>query len=278
MSEAFLGAWRVHERVHEAAGGLLGTVRQERRLERAGDRVRVLQDCVLDGDFRGHPLAAFAGRHVFEVSTDGAARRYHGPAVIGAAETLGAGAMVGAGLWPALGLQFTSYAVTVAPDRQLTGGTFHRAGRVVAEVVGLGLQARSPDCAWPALAPAHAPWTIASVWEGAHEGGPAVRRAYDGGAGFVETAGPGESVRVRLDGNGRAAVGEAVGLHRAIGPSLRVVVTGPDGAAIDHLEALDAAGGHLAAIRRHLCDGRVVRTEVLRLRARPEARDGRAGR
>ena len=164
--DRFGGAWLVTEYVHDPDGRFAGVVRQRRTLETlAEDRIRVTQVCEPDGDLAAHPMGAFAGRWVFdlvrhsaETETEeagaGGLRTYVGPDVVGYGVEWSPGAMTSRGFWPRFGHGFESYAVLIAPERQLTGGFFSAAGREVAAIVGVA----APDGgAWPALDLAAAP-------------------------------------------------------------------------------------------------------------------------
>lgn len=148
MSDPFAGDWLVTEYVHDPDGRFAGIVRQRRTLAAVTPGViRVTQVCEPDG-LDGHPMQAFAGTWVFDLRIDGARRLYEGPDVVGHGYEWSPGAMVGQGVWPRFGHTFESYAVLVAPDRQLTGGFFGLAGRSVADIVGVA----EPDRGrWPAL-------------------------------------------------------------------------------------------------------------------------------
>ena len=138
--DPFGGAWLVKEYVFDPDGAVRGSVAQRRRVEPAPDGgFRVTQSCEPSPELDGHPMAAFAGRWVFDMEVDGAQRRYLGPDVVGSGTEWQAGTMTGRGLWPRFGYQFESYSVLVAPDRQLTGGFFSLAGRSVADIVGVAV-------------------------------------------------------------------------------------------------------------------------------------------
>lgn len=166
MSDPFAGAWLVTEYVHDPDGRLAGIVRQRRTLEATAPGViRVTQVCEPEG-LDGHPMQHFAGTWVFDLRTDGARRIYEGPDVVGYGYEWSPGAMTGRGVWPRFGHTFESFAVLVAPDRQLTGGFFGLAGRSVADIVG----AAEPDSgSWPALDLTAAPPEVPAR-------GPGVRR------------------------------------------------------------------------------------------------------
>ena len=138
--DRFGGGWLVTEYVFDPDGILRGSVTQRRRVEPVpGGGFRVTQSCVPSPELDGHPMAAFAGRWVFDMEVDGRERRYLGRDVVGVGTEWRPGAMTAAGMWPRFGYEFESYSVLVAPDRQLTGGFFSLAGRSVADIVGVAV-------------------------------------------------------------------------------------------------------------------------------------------
>ena len=160
---SFVGAWRVCEHVYDPDGTFVGIVRQRRELVRLdADTLRITQHNEPDRALQQHPMADFAGEHVFDIRIEGSLRRYLGPAVIGTGRTCGEGALVGLGEWPTFGAAFTSFSVDLG-TRQLTGGTFTRGGRVVACIVGAAVPA-SED--WPVLSGPTDPGAVAAQWTG----------------------------------------------------------------------------------------------------------------
>jgi len=136
----FGGAWLVTEYVFDPDGTFAGIVKQRRVVEAIADgRLRVTQMCEPSAELADHAMGAFAGEWVFDLEVDGVHRRYLGPDVVGLGTEWQPGAMTGHGLWPRFGHEFTSYGVLVAPDRQLTGGFFSKAGRSVADIVGVAV-------------------------------------------------------------------------------------------------------------------------------------------
>jgi hypothetical protein len=285
----FLGAWRVREYVFSPSGAPLGVVDQRRHLERApGDRIRVIQDCSPEASLASHAMGRFAGHHEFELSVDGRARRYHGPAVLGTGMSYGEGAMLGRGVWPVFGHNFTSFAVLVEPGRQLTGGRFFRASEMVANIAGVA--ANEADGVVPHLAGPSWPGEIARGWSGtlrgfSPDGTPLdespLRRRYDGDRGFHEQGSEGVQLRFDPEGGGHyRVVGGAhgrpmLGLAKAYGWLLDVeAVLGPE-SMVEWMEMLDAVGGHLIGFRRVLVDHAVKRVEVMRLS--PESRSPHHG-
>ncbi len=144
-ADRFLGAWQVVEHVFDPMScQLVGLVHQERTLEGVTlddgrEAIRVFQRCSPDDALRsaGHPMAAFEGEWVFDLVVDAPHRRYLGPDVVGSATQWAPGAIAGCGIWPRFGHTFESWSLLVHPERQLTGGWFHRAGRPVATIIGV---------------------------------------------------------------------------------------------------------------------------------------------
>lgn len=153
MTDRFLGAWRVTEYVYSPAGELLGRVHQDRQLHEQSDgSLRVYQLCSPTASLDNHPMGEFRGEWVFNLTREGNIRRYNGPDVLGFATQWSPGMITGRGIWPHFGYNFTSFSATISPTRQLTGGTFSRAGEPIAVIVGLGVMA-VPDvpAAYPIL-------------------------------------------------------------------------------------------------------------------------------
>ncbi len=101
--------------------------------------MRVLQTCEPSDSLVGHPMEHFAGEWVFELEVKSNQRLYLGPDVVGCARQWSGGALTAQGCWPTFGYDFESYSVFVTPQRQLTGGFFSKAGRSVADVVGVAV-------------------------------------------------------------------------------------------------------------------------------------------
>ncbi len=153
MSDRFLGAWRVTEYIYSPAGILLGEVRQSRRLHEQRDgALRVVQHCTPSASLADHWMGRFAGEWVFTLTREGNLRRYHGPDVVGYATQWSQGMITGRGIWPRFGCNFTSFSASLTERRQLTGGTFSRAGEIIAVMVGLGVSDEEGDpTVWPVL-------------------------------------------------------------------------------------------------------------------------------
>ena len=285
-SDAFQGAWRVRESVFAPDGAKLGEVSQHRRVVAGAEgRARVIQDCVPDAalaSHASHPMARFAGHHEFELRREGTLRRYEGPAVIGGAVSLGDGAMMGRGLWPAFGWGFTSWSVMVAPRRQLTGGRFFRGGHSMASIVGVATPEEDARESAPRLGHVRSPATLASRWKGTFvrvdgagslllEG--RVARRYADPDQWSETGAPGEDLRIQLgteDGvpRVRGAVGAMPlhGMSHRYGTALEIDAAAGGEWFLETQEILDGEGEHLVVLRRWLVDHVPQRLDVLRLR------------
>jgi hypothetical protein len=278
MSDPFGGAWRVREYVFDASGAPLGVVHQTRRLAAGNGSLRVAMDCDPDA---GAAMARFRGRHEFDLVVDGRLRHYRGPSVLGTGVAVDDGVVLGRGVWPVFGHSFTSYSVLVTPDRQLTGGTFHRGGEVVARIVGVAGPEQGER--WPALTGPSWPGEVASAWVGA-------RRSFGASGDLRETA---ASERVyRADGIEDLSARESVRLTKEAG-ALRVegsidgaplvgfgktygwmtaieAVCGD--AVVEWTELLDPEHGHLVGIRRWLVADRLERIDLWRLAPEKGAR------
>lgn len=277
MSDRFAGAWAVREYVFDPAGNALGTVAQRRRVvAQPGGGLRVMQDCTPDPLLAGHPMASFVGHHEFDLSREGAVRRYHGPDVIGSAVCYGDGAMCGRGVWPQFGYNFRSWSVMLGGERQLTGGRFSRAGEPMAVIVGIGVPARNSSS--PVLAEPMAPSRAASQWrgscasygpDGSVVGESSLRRDY-AAASYVErgqrpvslelSRGSG-AVKVAGTSRGRAVIGFA----RRYGWVSCYELASSDGGAIDTIEAFDPSTSTLVGFRRHRDAYTITRVDVIRL-------------
>ena len=280
--DPFSGAWRVRETVFSPSGARAGEVLQRRVVESTGDGLlRVVQVCEPDQELRNqaHPMVAFGGEHVFSLSVDGAVRRYHGPAVRGGALSIGEGAMIGRGIWPRFGWIFWSWSVRVAPDRQLTGGRFHRGGAPMATIVGVGApEVVSPEA--PRLGEMCWPGERARSWKGtccridgtgrvvAQE---ATWRRYASphvwegpeGAGSLSERGDAWSVDGTREGR------PVCGFARRFGWMIESEAVVGDDTVVESIEVFDEAHGHLVVLERWLVDQMLQRAEVVRLR--PEA-------
>lgn len=282
-SDAFVGSWRVREYVYAPNGALVGTVRQLRRLERYGTRIRVVQECTPDDALAGHPMERFAGRHQFELTVDGPRRLYHGPAVVGHAWTIAEGAMLGRGVWPEFGYAFTSFSVVCAPGVQLTGGTFGRADEPMARIVGIAVDERDGGDEFPTLGEARRAADVATTWAGTcaalDDAGFSVKaprsRRYVGDA--WEEHGPGPPARLalvpdrlHLRAEGHLQERRLVGFARRFGPALHLEAVLASGVVVDELDVVDVARRRLIALRRFTVGPRVVAAEVARLSPLPK--------
>lgn len=278
--QVFGGSWLVTESVYDPDGGLAGVNYQRRRLETLpGGRIRVTQTCDPSPELDDHPLGRFRGAWVFDMSIDGQARRYHGPDVVGVGLTWGAGVMTGRGLWPRLGVTFTSYAMLASPERQITGGVFSVAGRTVAEIVGVAMVERDGHSFPPPLE-AMEPHTLSARWHGTRRTALAdgvviaeseMARVYDdGGRGWQDSVAGQRSAVSLASGPMTGALQmksdtDHQGLARRVGPMLRSELVDDAGVLVEVLEILDAAGGRLLALHRTLRDHVVQQVDFLHL-------------
>jgi len=288
-SDAFAGAWRVREYVHEPSGALVGTVRQRRRVvQLGGNRIRVIQDCELDPSLLGHAMAGFAGHHEFELAVEGRVRRYGGPAVIGSGVQFGDCATWGRGLWPEFGYAFESYGIVVESGLQLTGGRFSRAGVTVANIVGVATTDSGNTA--PALAnqpptrgiERSAAWTgrmIVCGPTGEPRGIFPLKRQYEAPGDWIDVTG-GETARFQIgrvdasrpggpDGRVEGEIGGQIiqGFAREFGAQLEIEMTCGGAASVGCMEVLDSERGHLVGFRRWVRDHVLERVDVLCLRA-----------
>lgn len=275
--DPFGGAWHVRETVFDGEGRRCGAITQVRRLQAEPDgAVRVIQDNQPEAALAGHPLARFAGHHEFVLRKDGAHRRYLGPAVIGHGLTLGGGAMMGRGCWPALGWTFTSWAFLIAPDRQLTGGRFATGPGLLALIAGVGVPAVAPELP-AATRPLPTTWrgVIRRLGpDGAPRGEAGVTGQLDHAGCWHESTSDGATLTLALaaePGSGRCRAQARAGAEALTGAGLRyghvleLELASGSGRGLEMLEVVDPATRTRCAIRRHLRDQRVDAIDVLSL-------------
>jgi hypothetical protein len=136
---SFTGRWLVSESIYQPDGSFAGIVRQQRHVEPTGEsRIRVLQECTPAPELAGHAMDAFRGKWEFELLVQGQARQYLGPDVIGTGVAYGTKYLLGQGIWPRFGYNFTSFSVLLDDRTQITGGKFSRGHCLIANIVGLG--------------------------------------------------------------------------------------------------------------------------------------------
>lgn len=296
--DRFRGAWRVSEYVYNPDGSFAGIVRQRRELQDAGGgRLRVIQTCEPDAALADHPMAAFAGRHVFQLEVEGRVRRYLGAAVIGTGLPWGEGAMTGRGLWPHFGHNFTSFAVLPTAERQLTGGRFSHASALVANIAGIAVpEGEATGGAnnggdWPRFAGPQWPGDLAAEWRGSYRNVAAdgtvltessLGRTYKGSRwdDWIEGAG-GQTPLFDLEWRERAPAARIYGHHFVDGAKRDDVVAGMGGrfgwllefegvcgpeTLVEGTELLDPVEGHLVAMRRWFHCHELARVEVFKLR------------
>ncbi|MHA0111109.1 hypothetical protein ACXYUI_28840, partial [Klebsiella pneumoniae] len=87
----FVGSWIVTEFVYSAAGSLLGTIEQQRRLHTQADpeTVLVTQSCLPSPELAAHLMGAFTGEFTFLLRKAGVERLYLGPDVQGHGTSFG---------------------------------------------------------------------------------------------------------------------------------------------------------------------------------------------
>ena len=265
MTEGFIGDWRVTEYVHDPDGTYRGRIHQERHLDqRADGAVRVTQFCRPDSSLEDHPMGAFTGEWVFELTVDGDQRRYRGPDVVGGATEWAPGAMTGTGLWPRFGHDFDSYAVLAADDRQLTGGRFGVQARPAAVIAGVAVPASAVDeGAGPEL---DLDWWPEGRWAGevTRDGTrTTIERQFghDGWTDEIDGA-PGDTVTL-IDGALTTADGGR-GVAQRFGPSLRASAWTPEGSRREVLLVADSASGTVAGFDTRIADGHST-VSVIRL-------------
>lgn len=271
-----LGAWRVSEYVYNPDGSFAGIIRQRRELlQLPNGKTRVIQYCTPEPELAGHPMGEFNGKRMFELTTDGRARRYHGPEVVGTGLAWGEGAMTGRGLWPLFGHNFSSFAVRVHSERQIAGGKFFNATEMIANIIGLAIPERhKSDTFWPDFSGPQWPGEVAHHWYGTRRTINAdgseitevpIERHYDGMA-WVDTL-PDGKFGVQLEPNGpRWRVSGAIeGLAKRYGWLLEIEAHTEFGTTFEFLEVLDADQGYIIGIRRWYIDDVLKTVEIIKL-------------
>ncbi len=159
MADRFIGAWLVTEYVFNPDGVFAGIIRQQRTLQSScNGQLTVTQVCEPAKGLNDHPMGAFAGEWVFEMTVDGSLRDYRGPDVVGIGTEWSPGAMTSRGVWPRFGYAYEGYSVLVKPDRQMTGGFFSLAGRSVADIVGVAVPSPTGSQVSPVLSANDGAW------------------------------------------------------------------------------------------------------------------------
>jgi hypothetical protein len=271
-ADRFLGSWLVSEYVYTPDGHAIGVVHQRRELRRLNDhRIRVIQHCVPEPALDGHPMAAFAGEWVFDLSIEGRLRRYHGPDVVGCGEVWGEGMMIGRGLWPRFGKLFRSFAMLVTPDRQVTGGRFFVGPAPVACIVGVGVPEHT-GASWPVLHNNEHPGMLATCWRGhVHRLSPEgvvidahpLERQYHRSA--VTEATPARTVMLRYDR--QKISGDGVGIGWRIGALFEGDILFTPEHSVTFLEVCDSVTRIIVGIRRHYRAGLLEYVETFQLTA-----------
>ena len=269
-ADQFIGAWLVSEYVYNPDGTFAGIIHQRRELAKsANGRLRVTQHCQPEITLNKHPMGRFAGVPVFELSIDGRYRRYHGPAVIGVGTTWGDGAMVGKGLWPDFGHNFSSFAVLPTTDCQLTGGKFFNATQMIANIAGVAVP-EDETAVYPTLNRDYNP--IAPEWAGTMRTLSAdgelvderpLRRTFQTTAnGQLIWDEDGKTIALTWD-DGRFRNQHSIG--KLFGPLLEIETANSDGRFCQQMELLDTVRGHLIGLRRWLQGDNLEKVEVIRL-------------
>lgn len=276
MSVSFLGSWLVSEYVYNADGSFAGINRQRRSLHRLEDgRIRVTQVCLPDEQLKSHALGRFAGEWVFDLSVNGRARRYHGPDVIGTGLAWGEGVITGRGFWTRLGFNFTSFGLLAGPKLQLTGGTFHTAGEVRANIVGIAVLEETTGMDYPTFGAQTRPEQVAPNWSGS------LRRV--SAAGIVELentlsrqyhasgwsdSGGEQSWLLEpapQDGIRRITSDHLTGLSKQTGHLFEAELAAGGDTILEIMEVLDPAGRHLLGLRKWFTDHAVTHVEFYHL-------------
>lgn len=168
MNEGFTGHWLVTEYVFHPNGQFAGIIQQRRILEpRPDGSIRVIQQCTPSHELSNHPMSHFRGEWVFDLKREGTIRHYMGPDVVGYGIGCGENLLIGRGVWPHFGHNFTSFSVLTQADRQITGGKFFNAAEMVANIIGVAVpetHARKDE--FPELALHHLPERVNLSWIG----------------------------------------------------------------------------------------------------------------
>ena len=107
----------------------------------------------------------FNGEWIFELEMNGQDRHYLGPDVIGGGRVFGDSIILGRGLWPRFGHSFRSFAVLGTNTRQLTGGSFSRATKPTAHIMGVAV-AEDEATDWPVFEGPWWPGMYRETWSG----------------------------------------------------------------------------------------------------------------
>ncbi len=273
---SFLGAWLVSEYVYNPDGSFAGINHQRRVLHTLADgRIRVTQTCSPDSALQAHALARFGGAWVFDLSLDGRARRYLGPDVIGMGLTWGEGVLTGRGLWPRLGFNFTSFSMLVNPQRQLTGGVFHTAGAVQANIVGVAVSEDVSGGQYPVFGAATRPEQLSDRWrgtlrslkaDGSPEGESAFSRRYTGGGWEESEGGAWAFAPAPQRGICRLSSGALSGFSKQTGPMLKAELAAGTETILEMMEVLDADTGSLLGLRKWFTDQALTRVAFYHLK------------
>lgn len=273
--DRFLGRWLVSEYVYNPDGRFVGIIRQTRRLEQlAGGIIRVTQRSAPQLEVAQHPMAAFAGEWVFELTVEGRVRRYQGPDVLGVGLTWDEGVMTGRGVWPRFGHSFRSFAIMARPNCQITGGKFFNATEMIAHIVGIAMPEEAATT-WPELGGPSWPGAIEPHWQGSLrrvsnmgivQEELALRRTYTQ-SGWAETLDGAEVLALQfepLDSRLRVT-GSVTGIGKQAGWLLEIEAFTSSGVTLEAMEVLDSTRGHLVGIRRWLANDLLQQVETVQL-------------
>ena len=168
MSDKFTGNWLVSEYVYNPDGSFAGIVQQKRQLETlANGKIRVIQHCTPSETLQNHPMQAFAGEWVFDLSIDGRRRLYHGSAVVGLGLAWNKEIITGEGYWTDFGHNFTSFGMLCTPERQITGGKFYSGSEMIANIIGVAIPETSDkQDQYPEFTGSHNPLETSDTWVG----------------------------------------------------------------------------------------------------------------
>lgn len=268
--------WGVTEYVYAPDGARLGTVWQRRTLHDLPDgKAQVVQDCTIDDGLTGHALAAFAGTHTFELVAHGRYRHYLGPDVLGNGVTWGAGATLGQGWWAKLGLAFESTSLTVWQDRQLTVGSFSRAGAVLARIVAVAQRLTTDEQPYPVLDEGSWAAMPGTLWRGTRRrvtadgeaaGDTVLDRRYSASGWDDVTVDETATMTVTIDAAGGWRIsGVGVGRMDDYGASRLWVMQREPGVQLLGVEVVDRDRGTLMGLVQQVVQQTVVAVDVLRL-------------
>lgn len=273
-----VGAWRTTQYIYNPDGSFAGTIRQRRELfQLPNGNTRIIHYDTPQPELDGHPMSQFSGKRKVDVVNDGRARRYLGPDLIGSGLAWDEGVTAGQGLLPTYGHNFTSLAMQVDIERQLTWGRYYNATEAVATIIGIAVPERykgDPD--WPALDGPHWPHQVAIDWEGyrrtINPDGSQItqvplKRHYDG-QNWEDGLPDGKFALQLAEHGSRWMVSGAIsGIAKQSGWLLEIEAHSEFGTCIKMAEVLDAEHKNIVGIRRWYIDDILQTVEVVKLSA-----------